>query len=73
MSDNVQQCKVLHCVQCLEVITNKHVVLHTQGHEEDYTYHFTPDDVAEIMSAVSQVKNSGVSTEQEILKVRQAT
>lgn len=40
-----------------------------QRHEEEYTYHFTVQDVAELEAAVSKVKAAGVSTEAGILKV----
>ena len=43
-----------------------------QGREEEYTYHFTKEDVAEISSAVSKVKHSGVSSEQDIIQVSQS-
>ena len=39
-----------------------------QGREEEYTYHFTEKDIAEITAAVSKIKLSGVCSEQEILK-----
>ena len=42
-----------------------------QGREEEYTYHFTKEDVAELSSAVSKVKHSGASSEQDILQVSQ--
>ncbi len=42
-----------------------------QGREEEYTYHFTTEDVAELSSAVSKVKHSGVSSEQDTLQVSQ--
>lgn len=42
-----------------------------QGREEEYTYHFTKEDVAELSAAVSKVKHSGVSSEQDILQVSQ--
>ena len=42
-----------------------------QGREEEYTYHFTKEDVAELSSAVSKVKHSGVYSEQAIIQVSQ--
>ena len=40
-----------------------------QGREEEYTYHFTEHDVAELAAAVNKTKAAGVSSEQDILKV----
>ena len=41
----------------------------TQGREDAYTYQLTTQDVAELTSAVARVKSTGVSTEEDILKV----
>ncbi len=41
----------------------------TQGREDAYTYQLTTQDVAELTSAVAKVKSTGVSTEEDILKV----
>jgi len=40
-----------------------------QGREDAYTYQLTTQDVAELTSAVAKVKSTGVSTEEDILKV----
>ena len=40
-----------------------------QGREDAYTYQLTTQDVAELTSAVANVKSTGVSTEEEIQKV----
>ena len=41
-----------------------------QGREEEYTYHFTDSDTAELAAAVSKNKAAGVSSEDDILKVK---
>ena len=46
-----------------------HILLLMQGREEEYTYHFTKEDVGELTAAVNSIKSSGVTTEQDILKV----
>ena len=40
-----------------------------QGREDAYTYQLTIQDMAELTSAVVKVKSTGVSTEEDILKV----
>ena len=40
-----------------------------QGREVAYTYQLTTHDVAELTAAVANVKSTGVSTEEDILKV----
>lgn len=44
-----------------------------QGRDEDYTYHFTEHDMAELAAAVSSIKQAGVQGEKDILKVRHTT
>ncbi len=41
-----------------------------QGREAEYTYFFTPEDIAELAAAVDALKSRGVSTEDDIIKVR---
>ena len=40
------------------------------GREHEYTYAFTPDDLAELRSAVAALKARGVASEDDILAVR---
>lgn len=53
---------------CLQSQLGKQQACLEQGREEEYTYHFTEKDIAEITAAVSKIKSWGVCSEQDILK-----
>ncbi len=54
---------------CVYTLMHGHLM---QGREDAYIYQLTTQDVAEITSAVAKVKATGVSTEEDILKVWKA-
>ncbi len=40
-----------------------------EGRESEYTYFFTPEDIAELAAAVGALKTRGISTEDDIIPV----
>ena len=40
-----------------------------KGHENEFTYHFTDTDVAELVAAVDKLKGKGVASEEDVKQV----